>query len=371
MVKISYRQRAGIGLRAVRSFVVLVLLLLAVPVMLAWPLVATLWLLGAALLLAVPLASIWRIFSRRRLLALFPRATLATTLLLVAVVAAPPYVMSLMAEWRPLMAPRATLSDGTKTVVFQGMTPLATEAFFASVQRDMDRALSEGYTIFHEGVVPSPDEPGADEWYAQTLALAAPDPRQTRLAAACGLSFREPIPPELDRQIAARPLRHLRADADTAALRGEYDRLLASDEAFGATLKQARLDEADWNLQAGVSALLAYVDQATEGQREKLQPLCLGVVTLALSAHAADPMDPVLLDYRSRHLAERIATHPFSRIHVVYDHRHLAGLVEALQARDPAWAITSVTWAAPLHLTVQPPLWAWAETLWTPLPRGG
>lgn len=50
--------------------------------------------------------------------------------------------------------PLATLSNGQKTVVFQGMQHVASEDFFKSVVFDLEKALVDGYTLFYEGVLP-------------------------------------------------------------------------------------------------------------------------------------------------------------------------------------------------------------------------
>lgn len=52
--------------------------------------------------------------------------------------------------------PQATLSNGSKTVVFQGMVHVGSEPFYKTVVCDIEQALSDGFVIFYEGCAAIP-----------------------------------------------------------------------------------------------------------------------------------------------------------------------------------------------------------------------
>ena len=68
----------------------------------------------------------------------------------------------------PPLLPQATLTNGQKTVVFQGMIHVGMEGFYKSVVYDLEEALNEGYRLYYEGVQPSPGE--GDAWFDEQLA---------------------------------------------------------------------------------------------------------------------------------------------------------------------------------------------------------
>jgi hypothetical protein len=63
----------------------------------------------------------------------------------------------------------ASLPNGQKTVVFQGMQHIGSEDFYKSVVFDLEQALADGYTLFYEGVMPVAGRPDLTDWFNQTL----------------------------------------------------------------------------------------------------------------------------------------------------------------------------------------------------------
>lgn len=62
---------------------------------------------------------------------------LGTLFVLGIVAAVPIYYAALLTSLKPLTVPQATLSNGTKTVVFQGMAHIGSEPFCKSVVYDL------------------------------------------------------------------------------------------------------------------------------------------------------------------------------------------------------------------------------------------
>jgi hypothetical protein len=52
----------------------------------------------------------------------------------------------------------------------------------------------------------------------------------------------------------------------------------------------------------------------------------------------------VILDFRNRKLADRIAALPDADIYITYGSGHFPGLFKEMQARNPAWKITATSW---------------------------
>lgn len=65
-------------------------------------------------------------------------------------------------------------------------------------------------------------------------------------------------------------------------------------------------------------------------------------------------MEPVILEFRNRALAQRIMQTSDDKIFITYGAAHLPGLVAELRKLDPKWAVGSVKWLrtieAPEHI---------------------
>jgi hypothetical protein len=57
-----------------------------------------------------------------------------------------------------------------------------------------------------------------------------------------------------------------------------------------------------------------------------------------------DPMDPVLLDLRNRHLAKEIVGSGADKIYINYGAAHLPGVVAELRKLNPDWRVVSPKW---------------------------
>lgn len=333
-------------LSAILWFLIGVGMLLSLPILfdVGWWAVLALAIIAAVL--AVPIAwGVRRLFSRER------RQSWRTSLLTTAVAtfavlsivaATPVYFLAFNATLRPVTVPLATLSNGRKTVVFQGMMHIGTESFYKGVVYDLERALTEGYVLFYEGVQP---DPSADAWFSQTLAgggdLSA---NYTALGKACGLDFQLNYFTLLNVDRASHPERHVTADVTTGDMKREYERLVRTDPAFAA---YARSSEAKNDTTGGgdMAKGLAWLNRATPGQQVLIGTACRGVLNMVSSRDdESDPINRVILDYRNRQLATRIAQSPANKIYVTYGAGHLPGLLRDLKARDPAWEIKSIKW---------------------------
>ncbi|OEO31685.1 hypothetical protein VW23_015045 [Devosia insulae DS-56] len=250
----------------------------------------------------------------------------------------------MLTSLKPLTVPQATLSNGTKTVVFQGMMHVGSEPFYKGVVYDLEKALSDGYVIYYEGVRGSPD---GDKWFNDTLAgggdLSA---NYKTLSDVCGLKFQLDYFQLLQADMAARPERHVAADVSTADMMHEYERLVAADPGLAAQVQPAKAEAAaKTGSSEGLSSVINLLDGGTPDQKRIAGYACRGFLTWTLGRpETPSPLDPVILDYRNRALADRIAKDTHQLIYITYGAGHLPGLLKDLQAIDPAWEIKSVKW---------------------------
>ncbi|MCR6670400.1 hypothetical protein [Devosia ginsengisoli] len=340
--------RFKLRLSAIIWFLLLIGFLLGLPVLIE----ASIWIVAGvivlALLLAFPVAWIVRrLFSgqrRQHWRTSYIKAAIAILFSLVTLLAAPIYYLAFRAALQPLTVPQATLSNGTKTVIFQGMMHVGSEGFYKSVIYDLEKALSDGDVIYYEGVVGDPE---GDAWFSETLAGGGDLSTNYQVFGdACGLQFQLNYFQLLREDMAAHPERHVNADVTTADMMHEYQRLVATDPGFAAAVEAERAaSKNEAAADGGLGQVANWLQTATPGQKSLAGTACRGWITMALSKRQEpNVLDPVILDFRNRKLAERIIADPHQNIYMTYGAGHLPGLLADLQAADPAWEIKSLKW---------------------------
>jgi len=342
----STATRWRLRISAVVWFVLLVGFLLCLPVLLeaSWVIVAALAVL--ALVLAFPASwAVRRLFRGQRdqrFRTSYLKAFLAAFMCCGIILAAPIFYLALLPGLRPMTVPQATLSNGSKTVVFQGMMHVGSEGFYKGVVYDLEKALSEGYVLYHEGVRPSPE---GDQWFSDTLAGGGDlSTNYSLLSDVCGLRFQLDYFQFLAADMAARPDRHVVADVTTADMMHEYQRLVAADPAFAQEMadEAAHSDEGEAN---GLAGLVQWIKGATPSQKSLVGTLCRGYFTWALGGPTEpSSLDPIILDFRNRKLVERLQAETNLEIYVTYGAEHLPGVLQQLRDIDPAWEIKSIKW---------------------------
>lgn len=237
--------------------------LLSLPVLLEISWLTVLVVAAVALALCLPAAWLVRALFKgqraRSWWASIVKAFIALFFAVSIIAAAPLYYFALLTSLRPLTVPQATLSNGSKTVVFQGMSHIGSEGFYKSVVYDLEKALADGYVIYYEGVVGSPD---GDEWFSKTLAgggdLSA---NYKMIGDVCGLKFQLDYFGLLQADMAAHPERHVKADVSTADMMHEYERLMQSDPDFAAA--RATAAATSEGASNGPTQLLAWLQAGT------------------------------------------------------------------------------------------------------------
>lgn len=354
---IGMRERLWLRASAVLAFSLLLLSLAALPVL--WAIAPWLppALLGLMALLALPAA--WWARHRART-AFWPWARTALILygLSGVLLATPVYYLALVTSLKPPVQPQVVLTNGSRTLTFQGMMHVGTDAFYRSVVYDIGKALMDGSVVYYEGVLP---DARADAWLNDYLGTGEDLSRAyQQLASTCGLVFQasyfEPL--EIDKR--AHPERHVAADVSSLAMRQEFDRLLATDMEFVEAMQDREAARSVPTLgNQRMSAFVGWLRRGSERQQAVAGTLCRGMMTLLLRPRGAkarprDPFDAVTIDYRDRQLVRRLLADRHEKIFLTYGAAHLPGVFALLKQDDPRWRVESVKWlrsiAPPEHL---------------------
>ncbi len=358
---ISGFQRLAIQLGTVLWFSLLLFGLVGLAVVGVWPW----WMIAivvAAGLLIGSLSYLLRWLWLRKNPAFSPGRTFAAyasggTMAAIGFAALPVYYMAFWVTSGPTALPLATLSNGKKTVIFQGMQHVASEDFYKAVVFDLEKALTDGYTLFYEGVQPVPGRPDLNEWFNKTLRGSNKDlsAGYKQLADTCGLTFQLTYFEPLLADKAIHPSRHVTADVSYLDMKNEFDRLMRDDLSFAKAMaaRASKKPEDDDT----TTKLISAVGNASRDQKRLIGILCRGVLGMSIAGTIGEKdatMDRVILDFRNRALARFIAESPADKIYITYGAAHFPGFLNDLQTLDPAMKVQSLRWVRPMSLPIEP-----------------
>lgn len=269
------------------------------------------------------------------------RSALIGAGLVTGLVTAPGWWLVLQPALHPLAVPRVTLSDGARTVVFQGMVHVGSEQFYRSVSYDLIRAKDAGYVLFFEGV--QPGTPEADAWLdAATQSGGDLNAQYGRIGGACGLSFQGDFLTFLQRDQAMDPEHLVTADVSVTEMYEEWQRQVAAEPSLAEALPKAGSSGGGG---FDLSRLLEFAAGLSEPQKNLLAAACRGVFSVILGgAENPDALNGVILDFRNRRLADRIEALPQADIYITYGSGHFPGLFRELQVRNQNWTILGTNW---------------------------
>ncbi|HSC67183.1 MAG TPA: hypothetical protein VLC79_05815 [Cellvibrio sp.] len=362
---IRFGQKLKISIAAILLFILGIGFTLGVLILVSWSIWLLLGVIAAVGVIALPLA--WlvnKIFflhppDAKRLF--FSSAWLILVFMITTLLTFPYFYLAVKSETDPLVLPHAVLSDGNKTVTFQGMVHVGSENFYKSVIYDLEEALDQGYKLYYEGVSPSTDE--ANKWFADTFSGGASlSDNYRQLAEVCGVKYQLDYFTLLVHDSQSHPERHATVDVTTSELKNEYERLLRQDPEFAAAVKKEHERKAkDKGISdATARKIFTYIQQANDSQKNMLGTLCRGFFVYALRTgpdKKPQTFDPLLLAFRNHHLAQQIEAEPGKKIYITYGAAHLPGLIESLRKINPKWEVKSIKWirgmAAPEHLEGQ------------------
>jgi len=333
--------------------------LLSLPIISGWAGWIFALVLLIAVVLAVPTALITRaIFDRhchRSFTRRWFRSSVALLFILCIVTAAPIYYLAVITETRPALFPQVTLTNGHKTVVFQGMQHFGSENFYKAVIYDIEKALADGYVIYYEAVQTA--TPESKEFFAKlSSALTGSEDlagTYKAMGEACGLKFQSDYFTLLEADKQEHPERHVIADVDAIELKQEYERLMRTDPAFAKAHAGDFKETTGEDSSASMASAVEWLESGSESQKKLAGIICRGILTIGLTPKdEASPgkFDPIILDFRNRALAKRIIDDPHDKIFITYGARHLSGVFDLLKQQDPDWRIVTVKWMRTIEL---------------------
>lgn len=267
----------------------------------------------------------------------------------------PIYYLATWVQTGPTALPLATLVNGQKTVVFQGMQHVASEDFYKSIVFDLEKALVDGYTLFYEGVQPVPGRADLNDWFNKTLRGSNTDLSASyiKLADQCGLKFQLTYFEPLLADQTIHPSHHVTADVNYLEMKAEYDRLLREDPAFAAAIAAKSAQAKQGKDEDSMLPLLESLSSATAEQKKLIGIVCRGVLGMAVSGMLDDEHDPkqrVILDFRNKVLARFVTESKAEKIYITYGAAHFPGFFAELQKLDPRFRIQSVKGVRPMSL---------------------
>lgn len=298
----------------------------------------------------------------------FATFALAGMLLVAGLASLPVFYAAYMVDSGPTSIPLATLSNGKKTVVFQGMQHVGSEGFYKGVVFDLEKALTDGYTLFYEGVQPAPGKPEIDDWFFKEFmgASAGLNASYQQFAKQCGMAFQLGYFEPLLADKAINPKKHITADVSTADLRTEYERLMREDAAFAAYVNTPRPKVDPMKTDPMISAL-GVLGTSTPAQQKLGGILCRGVLAISMGQEAdvLEPKEKLILLYRNRALARFVADSKAEKIYITYGAKHFRGFVQDLKALDPAFEIVALSWGRAMSnpRDIKPPEGDWSSLM--------
>lgn len=312
------------------------------------------------LVLGIPITALWWLVTRRsagfRWCSALCRTGLFFALSLAALFGAPVIYASAVTTWYPPAQPRITLSDGKRTVVFQGMVHVASREFYEAVVVDMEKARREGYQFLLEGVQSTTREGNRafnDALGADALGIDFMELFQL-LADTCNFTFQPQVLGLFDADIESHPEQFTPADVTTEELLAEKKRLLdAHPELAGGagTLIPAEYLTAENIEQA--KAQIAWVRSFTPYQKAMAGPFCR-LLLRSMQLSSADIstaeqqgfalLGSVIGDYRDRHLAETVLNSSAEKLYLPWGVDHFKGFYRMLREKNPAWHIVDIRW---------------------------
>ncbi len=355
---VSVGQKASIAFVSIAWFALALfaLLGLAVVALLPWWMILALVAAGIVLgLVFFVVRWLWKrrdpAWNGRSSMAAFSAAGVLATIGFVAV---PVFYLAYFVDSGPLSIPLAKLSNGKKTVVFQGMQHVGSEEFFKGVVFDLEKALADGYTLFYEGVQPVAGKPELTTWFNETLRGETADLSTTYKAFSqgCGLSFQLDYFATVQNSTATDPVRHVTADANYGQMKEEFDRLTVQDPGYPAAVQAEHA--ASKSASSGgdpMMQIVTFAAGATDGQKRLLGIACRGILAMSTSKpETPSPTSKIILDFRNRVLARFVAESPADKIYITYGAAHLPGFTEELKKLDPSFELRSLVWGRAMSI---------------------
>lgn len=267
-------------------------------------------------------------------------------------IATPVWLALIINSTAPVTLPKVTMTDGEKTVIFQGMVHIGSENYYNSIIFDMVEADDAGYVLFYEGVRPGTDE--SEDRFNEIMGLGDQDLSSvyTGIADVCDLSFQNDFFRLFADDLVENSKQHLNMDVSTDDMIDEWERLLVEHPEY-ANMQPAPMGSAE-SSGIGSDDFMDFYRRMSGGQQDLTGQFCQAIFNLQMGLESAnDDADPfskyIILDYRNRYVADGIINADEDKIYITYGNAHFPGVYAYLLADDPDWEILDVQWRRALE----------------------
>ena len=338
-----------VSIKAIIWFILLGCFLISAPLLSAWSWWLLLGMVASGFLLAVPLFLLRRIWNKKRpsytASGLYVRSALACSIVLVFLAALPVYYFAYQVSSSPMSVPKVSMTNGKKTIVFQGMMHIGAETFYKSIAYDVERAIADGYHVHFEGIKESPGE--GDQFLANYLGGGnAINDNYKAISDICGLKFQKDYFGIMEEHAKKNPSQVRETDVSSLDLKTEYNRLVQTDPEFAAAEgPQAQKTKTADKEGEYIAAVLALLHHSTPQQQKLVGIIGRGFINTVMSVAATNSQkNKLILHYRNRFLTNQVLKDEHDRIYILYGVAHIQGVVELLRSVDPGWKIGSISW---------------------------
>lgn len=227
----------------------------------------------------------------------------------------------------PVHIPTYTLSNGEKTIVFQGMQHLGDRDYYVQVDKDIRTARNDGYTIFREGI----GAKGSAIFSLKTCDIAESNnflngiEQPGCLGGIMSKDIYADISMDDLKRYYAKEAKEKGLDAE-AALKHE-------NESFEKTI--SFLTEATGDRS---NSFTYYMMQPYFVHKSIATKMRNGIITVGKMGE----FDALIMDERNRVLTDNLLQAKNNKLYVFYGVGHFNGTLELLQQNDSNWKITKV-----------------------------
>ena len=258
----------------------------------------------------------------------------------------------------PVTLPTITLTDGEKTVIYQGMMHIGSENYYKSIIFDMV-AAGDDFVFFYEGVTDGSAENEAR--FSNIMGFSSPsesiNDSYISISQLCDLSFQGQFFWVFMDDMAENSEQHVNMDVSVDEMMQEWDRLLIGHPDYAATEPPLPPPTPDSPAPVYESDNNADDDSyLTRGQWKFISRFCQAAISIAyVNRGDGSDQEPffrdVIVDFRDRHLADGIINSDADKIYITYGNAHFPGVYAYLKEDDPNWEITNVRWKRALELS--------------------
>lgn len=260
--------------------------------------------------------------------------------------AVPIFYLCYKSYFNNLELPLVTLSNGEKTVKFQGMIHVGPSEFYTQVISNLDEASGQGYTLFFEGLESTP---AREQWMKRTILMNQDiDSLYISLADYLGLHSQKTYFSKYKTLASKNSSRFVYADVSTQDIFKEYLRLWRESPEFRAEMKVTE-SKRYRSLLHSFSRITEWQNRGGPARHFLSRRMFLGLYVIALSNTdfenlemikiGSSATDTLILEFRDENLVKRIIEDPSDKIYISYGVAHLPGVVAKLRNSDPKWIV--------------------------------